>query len=188
MRRFRSRDLWLVPSLLSLSRLPLAVAFPLVQPSRAWAFLILAFAGGSDVLDGWYARRFKQVTPTGAVLDPVTDKLFALSVVITLVATRALPLSGILLLTTREIGELPLLVWFLLSSRAWRARATEAEANVPGKLATALQFASIVAALIRSSYTEALLFATAGAGAVAAVTYWIRELKAVRGATREGTE
>jgi CDP-diacylglycerol--glycerol-3-phosphate 3-phosphatidyltransferase/cardiolipin synthase len=78
---------------------------------------------------------------------------------------------------------LPLLVWFLVSSKAWRARATEAAANVPGKLATMLQFASIVAALMRSSYTDALLFATAGAGAVAAVAYWIREVTAIRRAT-----
>jgi CDP-diacylglycerol--glycerol-3-phosphate 3-phosphatidyltransferase/cardiolipin synthase len=183
MGRFRARDVWLVPSLLSLARIPLAAAFPLVQPSQAGSFLILVLAGGSDVLDGWYARRFHQATPTGAVLDPVTDKLFALSVVVTLVATRALPLSGVLLLTTREIGELPLLVWFLVSSKAWRARATEAAANVPGKLATMLQFASIVAALMRSSYTDALLFATAGAGAVAAVAYWIREVTAIRRAT-----
>jgi CDP-diacylglycerol--glycerol-3-phosphate 3-phosphatidyltransferase/cardiolipin synthase len=155
----------------------------MVQPSRAASFLVLVLAGGSDVLDGWYARRFHQATPTGAVLDPVTDKLFALSVVVTLVATKALPLLSVLLLTTREIGELPLLFWFLVSSRAWRARATEAAANVPGKIATSLQFASIVAALMRASYTDALLFATAGAGAVAAVAYWIREIGAVRAAT-----
>jgi cardiolipin synthase len=187
MGRFRARDVWLVPSLLSLLRVPLAAAFPLVQPSRAGAFLVLVLAGGSDVLDGWYARRFHQATPTGAVLDPVTDKLFALSVVVTLVATKALPLVSVLLLTTREIGELPLLLWFLTSSRAWRARATEAAANVPGKIATTLQFASIVAALMRSSYTDALLFATAGAGAVAAVAYWVREITAIRAASPAGT-
>jgi CDP-diacylglycerol--glycerol-3-phosphate 3-phosphatidyltransferase/cardiolipin synthase len=187
MGRFRARDVWLVPSLLSLARLPLAVAFPLIQPWRVGSFLILVLAGGSDVLDGWYARRFNQVTPTGAVLDPVTDKLFALSVVVTLVMTKALPVMGAVLLTTREIGELPLLLWFLLSPRAWRARATKAAANVPGKLATTLQFVSIVAALMRSSYTEALLFVTAGAGAGAAVAYWMREIAATRERAPERT-
>ncbi len=180
MGRFRARDLLLVPSLLSMTRIPMAVAFPFVQPSRLGSLLIVSAAGLSDVLDGWYARRFDQATPTGAVVDPVTDKLFVLSVVLTLILTRVLPLESVLLLSTREIGELPLLAWFLASHRIRKARATKAAANLPGKLATAFQFSTIASALLGWPYTKELLFATAGAGAIAAVVYWSRELAAVR--------
>jgi len=180
MGEFRSRDLFLVPSLLSLARIPLAVLFPFVLPSRASALAVLCLAGASDVLDGWYARRFGQATPTGAAVDPITDKLFVLSVVTTLVMTRLLPLASVLLLSTREIGEIPLLLWFLGSRRLRRARAARAAANLPGKVATCFQFLTIAAALLGAPYARSLLFTTAGAGVVAAVVYWTREVAALR--------
>jgi cardiolipin synthase len=181
MGEFRATDLLLVPSLLSFVRVPLAVAFPFALPSRGASLAILVIAGVSDVLDGWYARRFGQATPTGAVVDPVTDKLFVLSVVVSLVATRVLPVVSVLLLSTREIGELPLLFWFFVSHKVRKARATRASANLPGKLATGFQFLTIASALLGAPWTRELLFTTAGAGAVAAAVYWVREISAVRG-------
>ncbi len=177
---FRARDLLLVPSLLSLTRIPLAIVFPFALSPPLAAFVVLALAGASDVLDGWYARRFGQATPTGAVVDPVTDKLFVLSVVTSLVMAHELSIAGVVLLSAREIGELPLVFWFIASRRVRRARATKAAANVPGKAVTTLQFASIAAALFRAPFLDGLLFATAGAGVVAALAYWIREVSAVR--------
>ena len=104
MGRYQARDLMRVPGLLSLSRMPLATAFPFAVIRPVLAFCILIGAGLTDVLDGWYARRFHQVTATGAVLDAVTDKLFVLTVAITLVVTGQLTASSVLLLSTREIG------------------------------------------------------------------------------------
>jgi cardiolipin synthase len=180
MGEFRPRDLVLVPSLLSFTRIPLAVLFPFVLSSRPAALAILCLAGASDVLDGWYARRFGQATPTGAVVDPLTDKLFVLSVVTTLVVARVLPLMSVVLLSTREIGETPLLFWFFVSRKLRHARATKAAANFPGKLATGFQFFTIADALLGGPYTKEMLFATAGAGAIAAVVYWMREVAALR--------
>src|SRR5215472_3526806 len=159
--RFRTKDLLLVPNLLSLARIPLAAAFPLALPSRPLALGILALAGISDVLDGWLARKLGQATPTGAVVDPITDKLFVLSVVVTLVTAGELTPTDVLLISVREIGELPLVFWFIASRRVRRARATRAAANVPGKAVTLLQFVSITAALLRSPAQAALLYATA---------------------------
>jgi phosphatidylglycerophosphate synthase len=150
------------------------------------AFLVLVLASFSDVLDGWYARRHKQVTPTGAVVDPVTDKLFVLSVVVTLWFHHRLSLLGVLLLSTREVGELPLVFWFIVSHRARRVRATKASANAPGKAVTTLQFLTIVAALFHMPIFEALLYGTAGAGVIAALAYWIREVSAVRASGPDG--
>ena len=47
-------------------------------------------AGATDVLDGWWARRFGQTSPMGAVVDGATDKIFVLGVVITLAVTHRL--------------------------------------------------------------------------------------------------
>ena len=178
--RYRVRDLLRVPSVLSLSRLPLAVVFPFVLGRPLAALAVLAAAGISDVLDGWYARRFKQVTPTGCAIDPVTDKVFVLTVAVTMVANDKLSAVAVLLLSTREIGELPLVLWLATNHLARRARAEQPAANVPGKIATCLQFSAVSSALFPGSYTGAWLAVAAVAGIFAAVTYWKRALAIAR--------
>ena len=80
---YRWRDLGLPPAWLSLSRIPLAVAFAMAISRPLAALIVLAASALSDVLDGWIARRYHMVTATGAALDPITDKLFVLTVVVT---------------------------------------------------------------------------------------------------------
>lgn len=181
MGRYRARDLILPPSLLSLARLPLSAAFVLALDHPWLALGVLALAGATDIVDGWWARRYDQVTATGAVLDAITDKIFVLTVVLTLVASSRLDLWAIVLLATREIGEAPLVLWWALSHRKRRALVEQPMANVPGKVATVLQFATIAHALFRGPHTERLLLATAVAGGLAAVSYWVRDLRAYRG-------
>ncbi len=176
MGHYRAKDALLVPGLLSLLRVPLAVAFPFAVARPSWALVVLVLAGVSDVLDGWFARKFGQATPTGAALDPITDKIFVTSVVFTLFAHGWLSLLGVVLLSVREIGELPLVIWFAVSRAARRARASEAKANVPGKIATAFQFASVAIALMHGPFLEVALIVTAIAGGLAAISYWAREL------------
>jgi CDP-diacylglycerol---glycerol-3-phosphate 3-phosphatidyltransferase len=177
---YRARDLLLVPGLLSLARLPLAMLFPFVARVPVFALVVLLVAGFTDVLDGWYARRYKQTTPTGAVVDPITDKLFVASVVTTLLARGQLSPEGVLMLAAREIGELPLVLWFAASHTVRHARAAKASANLPGKTATLLQFLTTALALFGSPYVKGLLIATAVTGAVAAIAYWTREIVALR--------
>jgi len=178
--RYRARDLLRVPSLLSLLRLPLAACFPFVVAQPPVSFAVLIAAGVSDVLDGWYARRFRQVTPTGCAIDPLTDKLFVLTVAITLVTNDKLSIGAVLLLSTREIGELPLVVRLALNDRARGARAEQPAANLPGKVATCLQFAAVSAALFRAPRTDAWIVAAAAAGTFAAYSYWKRALQIAR--------
>ena len=68
---------WTVPNLLSLSRLPLAVLLCICISSHWWILGLVTFslAAASDWLDGWWARRFGQLTPLGRNLDPLTDKV-----------------------------------------------------------------------------------------------------------------
>ncbi len=137
---------------------------------------ILAAAGLTDVLDGWVARRNQQVTATGAVVDPITDKLFVLTVVLALVVTERLPLWAVGVLSTREIGEAPLVVWWTFSRARRRRRASTPMANVPGKLATVLQFAAVLSALDPSPLRDGLVIVAGVAGLGAAASYWWRDL------------
>jgi CDP-diacylglycerol--glycerol-3-phosphate 3-phosphatidyltransferase/cardiolipin synthase len=172
--RYRARDLVLVPSLLSMLRVPLAAAFPCVLTMPKAAFGVLAAAGLTDVLDGWYARARGQATATGAVVDAVTDKVFVATVVVALVVSHKMTTLEALLLGTREMGELPLVVRLALSHEA-RKRREDRRANVPGKVATVLQFVAVSAVLFGAPHLEVYVGAAAGAGVLAALTYWMRE-------------
>lgn len=178
--RERLHPLLSAPALLSLSRIPLAICFTLLVDVPGAALTVLFTAGLTDVLDGWLARRLGLVSATGAVLDPITDKLFVLTVVVTLVATDKLSLLDVLWLSTRELGELPLVVWFVLNRRARAARADHPSANLPGKLATLLQFVAIGWSLFDGPRLDLWLGLVAGAGVVAAFSYWRRALRSVR--------
>ncbi|AUX40133.1 CDP-diacylglycerol--glycerol-3-phosphate 3-phosphatidyltransferase [Sorangium cellulosum] len=182
------RDLALPPNLMSLARLPLAALFPVVATRPALALVVLCCAGLTDVLDGWLARRSGQVTRTGAIVDPIADKVFALAVVVTLLASGALPLWGIPALLTRELLELPLALWIALSSRFRGARLATASANIPGKLATVVQFAAVFTAIAFPEVLPAMLAAAAVAGVAAGASYWARQLRRAPAAAKTPPE
>ncbi|HTJ82255.1 MAG TPA: CDP-alcohol phosphatidyltransferase family protein, partial [Polyangiaceae bacterium] len=92
--RYSARDLLGVPSLLSLVRVPLAASFPFVVHAPWIALCVVAVAAASDVADGWWARHYHQTTPTGAVVDGITDKIFVVVVAISLfVAGKLSPIE-----------------------------------------------------------------------------------------------
>ena len=146
--------------------------FPLVWSRPAEAIGVIAAAATTDVLDGWCARHFDAATETGAALDPLMDKTFALLVVATLVAARAITPAEAALLSTREILELPLVGYTL----ARRIRTTQ-RANVVGKATTVLQFVAVLAVLADAPHKKLAIGATAIAGLVAGATYWSRALR-----------
>lgn len=176
MGRYHAADVLLPPGLVSLSRVVLAVLFPLVVDDAGWAIGVLAAAALSDVVDGWLARRFGWATPTGAVVDGVTDKLFVATVAVTLLVHRYLGVWEVLLLATREIGEAPLVVWWAAHWDRRRLKAEDPKANAWGKAATVLQFVAVVLAIWGDRRADAAIWSAAAVGALAAVLYWRREL------------
>lgn len=174
---YRLRDLLLVPAWLSLARIPLAACFALVVKRPALAVLVLVAAALTDVLDGWVARRSGTVTRTGAALDPITDKVFVLTVAVALVMSGRLSLLGVALLSTRELGELALTFWTAVQHVSHAARSEALAANQFGKFATVLQFVTVCWALLQLPYLACWLVAAAVSGVVAAVSYWRREIR-----------
>lgn len=88
-----------LPNLLTVGRLlslPLLVAMMLVNTVwAAWAALAIYTLGClTDWLDGYIARKFGQETAFGKFLDPVADKIFIATVLITLLANGNLPWWG----------------------------------------------------------------------------------------------
>jgi len=60
---------------------------------------LIVLSGSTDLVDGWIARRFKQITDLGKILDPLGDKLTIGAVSLFLAWTGKLPwwLVGIIL-------------------------------------------------------------------------------------------
>jgi CDP-diacylglycerol--glycerol-3-phosphate 3-phosphatidyltransferase len=83
-----------VPNQITAARLFLAlVDFALmVLGQYPAAFVVFLVAASTDWLDGYYARRFGQVTKLGRVCDPFVDKVIVCGLFIFLAAT---PASGI---------------------------------------------------------------------------------------------
>lgn len=108
------RELLNVPNLLSLARLLLVPVFLwLLLSDFPWqALAILAFAGASDWFDGYFARRFNQVTKLGKVLDPAADRLYIFATLIGLVINGNVPLWLAVVIIARDVmlaGTYPIL-------------------------------------------------------------------------------
>jgi hypothetical protein len=86
-----------IPNVLTLLRIffvPLLVAALLAEDFSRWvqlpvsneifALAIFLICAATDLLDGYLARRWKQVTTVGTMLDPIADKLLISSALISL--------------------------------------------------------------------------------------------------------
>ncbi len=80
-------QIWNVPNGLSLTRLVLAVAVGLLIECNWYlnALIFFVIAASTDFLDGWWARRFNQVTKLGRILDPFVDKIIVTAALVALV-------------------------------------------------------------------------------------------------------
>lgn len=91
---------WNLPNTITVLRLgviPVLMAFPLFDGrlgSHVVAWLFIASAVG-DLVDGWLARRGKQVTRIGKLLDPLADKVTVATALIVLLDMERIPYGGI---------------------------------------------------------------------------------------------
>lgn len=165
------RDLKRVPNLLSLSRIVLAGVFPLTLGHPWWSLAVLATAGLTDVLDGWYARRTHQESAIGVVVDAIADKLFVICIILALLATHRLSIGDVLLLGVRDIGEMALALRLFVADEHLVGHSP----NVGGKLTTVLQYAALVAVIFGSPVARILIVLAAVTGVMATIAYWRRE-------------
>ena len=68
------------------------------------ALIVFLAAAATDLLDGYLARRWKQVTTVGTLLDPIADKLLISAALISLVQIRLLPGWLVILIISREFA------------------------------------------------------------------------------------
>ncbi len=93
------------PSALTLSRVALVPAFLVFMAAGRMrlAFVVFLIAILSDLLDGWIARRFRQETRFGAILDPLADILCSLWLFVGMSLGGLLPWIGLALGIARAV-------------------------------------------------------------------------------------
>jgi cardiolipin synthase len=94
-----------IPNFLSIVRLALVPVFLvliLVGADFA-ALIVLVCASLTDYLDGQIARRFKQVSRLGQLLDPASDRLFILAALIGLVVREVIPWWLLVVIFGRDV-------------------------------------------------------------------------------------
>ena len=75
-----------VPNMISASRLVLAIIIIALIPLGYYfaAMIVFVIAAGTDWVDGWWARKFDQITQVGRILDSFCDKIIILGTFILL--------------------------------------------------------------------------------------------------------
>lgn len=139
-----------IPNLLTFLRIALIPVFVLffylpVSWSYLAATIIFAAAALTDWLDGYLARRLKQVSEFGAFLDPVADKLMVVIALVLLVDVNPTPFPGLLLVVPagiiigREIVVSALREWMAeIGERA------QVAVSVIGKIKTSAQMVALL--------------------------------------------
>lgn len=95
-----------LPNVLSALRLlgvPLFLWLILVPEADGWAVILLAVAGFTDWLDGYLARKWRQITRVGQLLDPIADRLYILATLIGLLIRGIVPWWFVALLVSRDL-------------------------------------------------------------------------------------
>jgi len=152
-----------------MSRLVLALGFVLI--AGTWERVaIIVVAGITDFMDGWLARHEKAESETGALIDPLADRIFAfVAITVYLVEGRFTP-GQYLIFLSRDIATA---VGFLVAKIIPWLRPAVFRARMLGKLVTVLQLVALVAVLVTPAYTTPLVIGIGILSAAAIVDYTV---------------
>jgi len=131
-----------IPTTITLSRIFLIPVFIFAATTNPLlGAIVFATASVTDILDGYLARKQRQITKVGILLDPLADKLLVISALIMLVDMGIVPAWIAIVIILRE---------FLVTGLRLVAlsRNIMIPAEYGGKIKTVAQVSSILILLI----------------------------------------
>jgi phosphatidylglycerophosphate synthase len=163
-----NRDaLFTVPNTVSLSRLVLAFAFVLVSDTRDRVALILS-AGATDFLDGWIARHRNSETTSGALIDPLADRVFVLAAVSAYLVHDLISTTQYFIFLSRDLMTA---IGFLVAKLVPKLKPVEFKARMMGKIVTVAQLGALLGVILVPQLTGYLIALIGILSAVAIVDY-----------------
>ena len=106
-----------VPNILTVSRIIAVIVFvilasladyPVFQDKgcifaiRLSAYILAVFAGFTDFVDGYLARKYNQISDFGALMDPLADKIFVTGTMLIMVEYHLMPAFVVFAVLGRE--------------------------------------------------------------------------------------
>jgi phosphatidylglycerophosphate synthase len=164
---------WTVPNAIGFLRLALIPVFLVVALSTAdgtgaLPAALFAVIGWGDYADGIAARVTGQYSRLGALMDPLTDRLLAISGVVVCWHFALLPRWALAVLVARELAMLVL-------GRYGLSRGLELRINWPGRLSVAPIMGAFFFAMVGLEGLGAILFYIGLALALAASALYVRD-------------
>ena len=101
------------------------------------ALAIFALASLTDGLDGYIARKYRQVTTLGKFLDPLADKLLVTAAILIFVETGVMPAVAAMLIITREFAVTSLRIVAM-------GQGVVVAAKMAGKIKTVVQILAVI--------------------------------------------
>ncbi len=131
-----------LPNLLTIARMCMIPIFVSLYYAgmQPLALIVYLLAGATDILDGYLARKWNQITSFGKLMDPLADKLMTLAMIFCLTDTGYLPLWVLIVLIAKE---LMMVVGSLALLKGLKGQKIVVMANWAGKAATALLIAAV---------------------------------------------
>jgi CDP-diacylglycerol--glycerol-3-phosphate 3-phosphatidyltransferase len=126
---------------------------PGLEYLRWTAFVLFVLAVVSDAVDGYIARKERQVSTAGQILDPLGDKLLLMSAFITLSLRTQFPLTiplwvSFIVISRDAIILLGALVIYLVKQKI------DIYPTRWGKLTTTFQMLSVIAVLLQMPHAD----------------------------------
>lgn len=156
-----------IPNYLSFLRI---VGFPLIIVAlffglNGLAVILFVFGAFTDIIDGYLARRFNQVSDLGKFLDPLADKMATVCILIALVALGKADSIPVMIIAAREL--------FVQGIRIGMAHQKQKmlAASAAAKLKICTQAAAIVVLILSLPYADYVLWAAVAASIVSAWGY-----------------
>jgi|ERR1043165_2417607 len=147
------RQLWNIANQLTLFRLlviPL-ILIAIFYGHHGSALALFLVAAITDAIDGLVARRFNQRTTLGAYLDPIADKFLLSSSFLVLALVHSVPWWVTILVLSRDVLILAMSLVVMLSTQI-----RQFPPSTLGKANTAIQVATVFAAVLRDAYPNRL--------------------------------
>ncbi|MBN70017.1 MAG: CDP-diacylglycerol--glycerol-3-phosphate 3-phosphatidyltransferase [Gimesia sp.] len=143
-------EIWNLPNLITVSRLVLSLILFVIIYLEGWwktSACLFIVAAATDFLDGYFARKYNQVTTLGRIMDPFVDKFIICGAFIFLLERGSA--SGInawfvLIIIGREM--------FITSLRGFlEKRGRDFSASWSGKIKMGVQCVAVVVSLLSLS-------------------------------------
>jgi CDP-diacylglycerol--glycerol-3-phosphate 3-phosphatidyltransferase len=137
-----------LPNLLSICRILLVPPLVVVlltkfEDKEWWGLGLFLLAAAMDFFDGYVARRQRQVTRLGTLLDPAADKILISAAFISLVQMGETPAWMVVIIIAREFA--------ISALRSFAAAENQViPAGFSGKLKTVVQIIAVAALIIHN--------------------------------------